>query len=99
MDEQQLKAVDFKIVWSSSANISKYKSYFSLPEVVEFPTKVRGRNAYAFYYPPTNPVYQASQDEKPPLLLKSHGMLIVLILFDDYFLEGNRRKMKRRKIQ
>ncbi|KAL1822120.1 hypothetical protein ACET3Z_008898 [Daucus carota] len=73
LDAQQLKAVDFRIVWSSSANFSKYKSYFSLPEVIEFPTKVHGQNAYAYYYPPTNPIYQASKDEKPPLLLKSHG--------------------------
>ena len=58
-----------------------------MPEVIEFPTKVHGQNAYAYYYPPTNPIYQASKDEKPPLLLKSHGMFIVLLLFDDNFLK------------
>ncbi|KAJ0687176.1 putative bleomycin hydrolase [Helianthus annuus] len=73
LDEQASKVVDFKIVWSSSPTISEYKSYFSSPEFIEFPTEVPGEVAYAYYYPPTNPVYQASQDEKPPLLLKSHG--------------------------
>ncbi|CAN1273887.1 Dipeptidyl aminopeptidase BIII [Linum perenne] len=61
------------IVWSSSPDSLKYKSYFSLPEFIEFPTEVPGQNAYAYFYPPSNPDYQASQGEKPPLLLKSHG--------------------------
>ncbi|KAB2076102.1 hypothetical protein ES319_A06G017900v1 [Gossypium barbadense] len=67
------KVVDFKICWSSSSDCLKYESYFSQPELIEFPTVVPGQNAYAYYYPPTNPLYQASQEEKPPLLLKSHG--------------------------
>ncbi|XP_057973331.1 uncharacterized protein LOC131161527 [Malania oleifera] len=73
LDENKSKAVDFDIVWSSSPDSSKYKSYFSLPELIEFPTEVPGQNAYAYFYPPSNPIYQASQEEKPPLLLKSHG--------------------------
>jgi len=44
-----------------------------LPEIIEFPTDVPGQNAYAYFYPPANPMYQGSQGEKPPLLLKSHG--------------------------
>ncbi|KAM3710475.1 hypothetical protein ACB098_01G033600 [Castanea mollissima] len=73
LDEHKSRAVEFEIIWSSSPDSSKYKSYFSLPELIEFPTEVPGQNAYAFFYPPTNPVYQGSQGEKPPLLLKSHG--------------------------
>lgn len=73
LDDQASNVVDFKIVWSSSPTSSEYKSYFSSPEFIEFPTEVPGEMAYAYYYPPTNPVYQASQQEKPPLLLKSHG--------------------------
>lgn len=73
LDDQATKVVAFQIVWSSSPTISEYKSYFSSPEFIEFPTEVPGEVAYAYYYPPTNPIYQASQDEKPPLLLKSHG--------------------------
>ncbi|KAL9359643.1 hypothetical protein Peur_047766 [Populus x canadensis] len=73
LDDYGSKVVDFKIIWSSSPDSLKYESYFSLPELIEFPTEVPGQNAYAYFYPPSNPIYQASQEEKPPLLLKSHG--------------------------
>ncbi|XVE94834.1 hypothetical protein REPUB_Repub02eG0044000 [Reevesia pubescens] len=73
LDGHKVNVVDFKIVWSSSPESLKYESYFSLPELIEFPTVVPGQNAYAYYYPPSNPLYQASQEEKPPLLLESHG--------------------------
>lgn len=73
LDDDMSKVTDFKIVWSSSPACSSYKSYFSLPELIEFPTEVAGQNAYAYFYPPSNPLYQPNQDEKPPLLLKSHG--------------------------
>jgi dipeptidyl aminopeptidase/acylaminoacyl peptidase len=46
--------------------------YLSVPQTVEFPT-TDGLTAHAFYYPPTNPDYQANPSEKPPLLVKSHG--------------------------
>ncbi|KAK3423117.1 hypothetical protein EUGRSUZ_F00025 [Eucalyptus grandis] len=45
----------------------------SVAKLIEFPTIVPGQNAYAYFYPPSNHFYQASQEEKPPLLLKSHG--------------------------
>ncbi|XP_015885515.3 probable dipeptidyl-peptidase 5 [Ziziphus jujuba] len=73
LDSYKSKAVEFKIIWSSSPDCLKYKSYFSLPELIEFPTEVPGQTAYAYFYPPTNPIYQANEEEKPPLLLKSHG--------------------------
>ncbi|KAJ4701806.1 putative Acylamino-acid-releasing enzyme [Melia azedarach] len=73
LDDQKSKAVGFEIVWSSSPDALQYKSYFSLPELIEFPTEVHGQKAYAYYYPPSNPMFQASQEERPPLLLKSHG--------------------------
>ncbi|GLT47022.1 hypothetical protein SLA2020_207440 [Shorea laevis] len=73
LDNCKLEVVDFKIVWSASTDSLKYESYFSSPELIEFPTEVSGQNAYAYYYAPSNPVYQASSEEKPPLLLKSHG--------------------------
>lgn len=73
LDDDRLKAVKFNIVWSSSPESSKYQSYFSLPELIEFPTEVPGQTAYAYFYPPSNPIYQADMGEKPPLLLKSHG--------------------------
>ncbi|KAJ0848829.1 putative bleomycin hydrolase transcription factor WD40-like family [Helianthus annuus] len=73
LDDQASKVLDFKIIWSSSPTSSKYESYFSSPEFIEFPAEVPGENAYAYYYPPTNPMYEASKEEKPPLLLESHG--------------------------
>ncbi|XP_057986843.1 uncharacterized protein LOC131169212 [Hevea brasiliensis] len=73
LDDQGSKVVDFKVVWSSSPDSLNYTSYFSLPELIEFPTGVPGQNAYACFYPPLNPIYHASPEEKPPLLLESHG--------------------------
>ncbi len=46
--------------------------YLSVPQAIEFPT-TDSLTAHAFYYPPTNQDYQAHPDEKPPLLVKSHG--------------------------
>ncbi|WJX31741.1 hypothetical protein P8452_20142 [Trifolium repens] len=73
LDENKSKVVDFNIIWSSSPDSLKYSSYISKPELIEFPTEVPGQNAYAYFYPPSNPKYQAIEGEKPPLLLKSHG--------------------------
>ena len=46
--------------------------YLSRPEPIEFPT-AHGLTAHAFYYPPQNRDYHAPADERPPLLVKSHG--------------------------
>ncbi|KAI7754617.1 hypothetical protein M8C21_018206, partial [Ambrosia artemisiifolia] len=73
LDDEASEVLDFKIIWSSSPTSSKYESYFSSPEFIEFPTEIPGEKAYAYYYPPTNPMYEASKEEKPPLLLESHG--------------------------
>jgi dipeptidyl aminopeptidase/acylaminoacyl peptidase len=56
----------------SSHQLSIDSRYISPPQAIEFPT-TNGLTAYAFYYPPTNPDYQATEGEKPPLLVKSHG--------------------------
>ncbi|EPS72679.1 hypothetical protein M569_02077 [Genlisea aurea] len=72
LDEQSSEAVDFKILWASSRN-SSFLPYISSPELIEFPTGEPGQYAYAYFYPPTNPLFDASPEEKPPLLLKSHG--------------------------
>ncbi|KAI6688166.1 hypothetical protein NL676_024994 [Syzygium grande] len=72
-NDEKSEVIDFQIIWSSSPDSPKYDAYFSLPELIEFPTEVPGQNAYAYFYPPSNQFYQASQEEKPPLLLKSHG--------------------------
>lgn len=80
LDDQMTKVVEFKIMWSSSSMSLVYESYISVPELIEFPTDVPGQNAYAYFYPPTNKDYQAGQDEKPPLLLKSHGISFFVLI-------------------
>ncbi|KAI3889806.1 hypothetical protein MKX03_033844 [Papaver bracteatum] len=72
-DQSKVEAVDFSIMWSSSPDSRKYRSNFSIPEPIDFPTEVSGQKAYAYFYPPSNPRYQASDEEKPPLLLTVHG--------------------------
>ena len=47
-------------------------SYFSVPRAIEFPTEA-GLTAHGFFYPPQNPDYRAPSDERPPLIVKSHG--------------------------
>ena len=47
-------------------------SYFSVPRAIEFPTEA-GLTAHGFFYPPQNPDYRGPDDERPPLIVKSHG--------------------------
>jgi dipeptidyl aminopeptidase/acylaminoacyl peptidase len=54
------------------ASLAENKSYISLPQTIAFPTQ-NGQIAYAFYYPPHNPDYQAPAGTLPPLVVKSHG--------------------------
>ena len=46
--------------------------YLSPCQPIEYPTE-QGRTAHAFFYKPRNGDYTGPKDEKPPLLLKSHG--------------------------
>lgn len=48
------------------------EKYVSLPEAIEFPTE-GGLTAHAFYYAPRNPRFRAPAQEKPPLIVVSHG--------------------------
>ncbi|KAI3904242.1 hypothetical protein MKW92_051559 [Papaver armeniacum] len=73
LDQSKVEGVDFSTMWSSSPDSRKYGSNFSIPEPIEFPTEVTGQKAYAYFYPPSNPRYLASDEEKPPLLLTVHG--------------------------
>lgn len=47
-------------------------SFFSSPEVIEFPS-LNEKNAFAFFYPPKNPNFKADAGEKPPLIVFTHG--------------------------
>ena len=46
--------------------------YLSTPQSVEFPTE-NGLTAYGIFYAPHNKDYAAPADERPPLLVLSHG--------------------------
>jgi len=48
------------------------RGYISEPQPVEFPTE-NGLVAHGFYYPPKNRDFAAPPDERPLLLVKSHG--------------------------
>lgn len=55
---------------SSTLNIDP--GYLSCPQSIEFPTADQ-KTAYAFFYPPQNQDYNAPDNTKPPLVVKSHG--------------------------
>ncbi len=55
-----------------STDLQIDSGYLSIPQAIEFPTE-NGKTAYGLFYPPTNKDYTAPVEEKPPLLVKSHG--------------------------
>lgn len=59
-------------VLQRSANIQIDAGYFSVAQPIEFPTE-NGLTAHGFYYAPNNRDFTAAPDEKPLLLVKSHG--------------------------
>ena len=55
-----------------SSSLELDPGYLSAPEAVEFPTE-GGRSAHGLYYPPRNRDAAGPDDERPPLLVQSHG--------------------------
>jgi dipeptidyl aminopeptidase/acylaminoacyl peptidase len=47
-------------------------AYASAPRAISFPTGA-GETAHAFFYPPSNPEFEAPAGERPPLIVQSHG--------------------------
>jgi dipeptidyl aminopeptidase/acylaminoacyl peptidase len=47
-------------------------AYVSIPRAVEFPTE-GDRTAHGWYYPPRHPDFEGPADERPPLLVHTHG--------------------------
>ena len=47
-------------------------AYVPVPQPVEFATS-DGEVAHGFYYPPTNPEFEAPAGEAPPLIVEGHG--------------------------
>jgi dipeptidyl aminopeptidase/acylaminoacyl peptidase len=48
------------------------RGYLSRPELIEFDT-ANELKAYAWYYAPHNPAFNSLANERPPLIVKSHG--------------------------
>ena len=55
-----------------SLNCPISHEYLSRPEALEFKTE-NAQQAHAFFYPPQNLDFCSSPDERPPLIVKSHG--------------------------
>ena len=55
-----------------SSDIAIDPGYLSIPQVLEFPTE-NGLTAYGFYYAPKNQDFTAPVNDRPLLLVKSHG--------------------------
>ena len=47
------------------------RAWISIPDAITF--TVKDRDVHAFYYPPANPAVTPPADEKPPLLVVTHG--------------------------
>ncbi|WP_029011085.1 alpha/beta hydrolase family protein [Azospirillum halopraeferens] len=56
----------------SSVAVLPDPAYVSTARAIRFPTG-DGAEAHAFYYPPVNPDAAAPPDERPPLIVRSHG--------------------------
>jgi dipeptidyl aminopeptidase/acylaminoacyl peptidase len=57
---------------ADAGRIAVDRSWFSIPESIEFATRDESI-AYAYFYPPHNPDVIAPPTERPPLLVMSHG--------------------------
>ncbi|MFL5759150.1 MAG: prolyl oligopeptidase family serine peptidase [Thermomicrobiales bacterium] len=55
-----------------SSTLAIDPGYLSIPQPIEFPTE-DGLTAHGFFYPPTNKDFTAPADERPPLIVLSHG--------------------------
>jgi dipeptidyl aminopeptidase/acylaminoacyl peptidase len=55
-----------------SSTLTIDPDYLATPQSIEFPT-THGLTAYAIFYPPKNRDFAAPADERPPLLVMSHG--------------------------
>ncbi len=86
--EMNLASREMKVL-QRSANLEIDDGYISEPQPIEFPTE-NGLTAHAFYYPPKNRDFAGRSDEKPLLLVKSHGgptsaTLAILMLTIQYW--------------
>jgi dipeptidyl aminopeptidase/acylaminoacyl peptidase len=75
---QPLSIIDFDLTTRTSNILQRAnkieidEGYISQPQLIEFPTE-NGLTAHGFFYSPKNRDFDGPADEKPPLLVKSHG--------------------------
>jgi dipeptidyl aminopeptidase/acylaminoacyl peptidase len=62
----------FRVLARPRADQEVLPGYISHPKPIDFPT-VGGLMAHALYYEPKNRDYRASEGERPPLIVISHG--------------------------
>ena len=55
-----------------SSDLTIDQGYLSAPQAIAFPTE-NGLTAHALFYPPKNKDFAAPADERPPLIVISHG--------------------------
>jgi dipeptidyl aminopeptidase/acylaminoacyl peptidase len=55
-----------------SSSVQVDPQYLSTPQAIEFPTE-NGLTAYGLYYPPRNKDFHGPADQRPPLIVMSHG--------------------------
>jgi dipeptidyl aminopeptidase/acylaminoacyl peptidase len=55
-----------------SSSVEVDPDYLSTPEPIEFPTE-DGLTASGLFYPPRNRDFQGPEDQRPPLIVMSHG--------------------------
>jgi dipeptidyl aminopeptidase/acylaminoacyl peptidase len=55
-----------------SMDVTIDEGWLSVPRAIEFPTE-GGVTAHALFYAPASPAFEAPTDERPPLIVKSHG--------------------------
>jgi dipeptidyl aminopeptidase/acylaminoacyl peptidase len=66
-----LATLRYEILRASTNDVPD-TGYLSAPRPLAYPT-TRGDTAHAWYYPPANRDFHAPGEEKPPLLVLSHG--------------------------
>ncbi len=59
-------------VLRESSAVALEPAYLSIPRPIEFTTP-QGFTAHALFYPPRNRDFQGPADERPPLIVRSHG--------------------------
>jgi dipeptidyl aminopeptidase/acylaminoacyl peptidase len=59
-------------VLRTSSAVPVGAEWFSMPRAIEFPTE-NGLTAHALVFPPTSPLYEAPEGERPPLIVTCHG--------------------------